>query len=100
MCLSLNLQVFSPFLPSIHSASQPLLFDHSLESADCVFHGEVAYLSSMDITASSFNKADCEFYADYAPAGQEGLLVHVDPIEPDLFHSLPPIGTNPLHFVL
>ena len=39
-----------------------------------------AYLSTMNLTASSFNKAECEFYANYNPAGQEGLYVHVDPI--------------------
>lgn len=37
--------------------------------------GEVenAFLAEMDISASSFNKADCVFYADYEPAGQMGL---------------------------
>lgn len=34
---------------------------------------ENAYLAEMDITASSFNRAECVFYADYEPAGQMGL---------------------------
>lgn len=37
---------------------------------------ENAFLAEMDIQASSFNKADCVFYADYEPAGQMGLYHH------------------------
>ncbi|MCR5136104.1 MAG: hypothetical protein K6C12_03265 [Oscillospiraceae bacterium] len=33
-----------------------------------------AYLSSMEINASAVNKADCTFYANYTPAGKDGLL--------------------------
>lgn len=39
---------------------------------------ENAYLSSMDLTASSFLRAEAEFYADYEPAGQAGLYTHVE----------------------
>lgn len=38
---------------------------------------ETAFLASMDITASSFDQAECVWYADYTPAGQEGLYDHV-----------------------
>ena len=34
---------------------------------------ETAYLASMDITASSINKAESVWYAGYEPAGQQGL---------------------------
>lgn len=37
---------------------------------------EIAFLSSMNVTASSVNKAECEWYANYEPAGQEGLYKH------------------------
>lgn len=37
---------------------------------------ENAFLAELDINASSFNKADCVFYADYDPAGQMGLYNH------------------------
>lgn len=43
---------------------------------------EIAYLSSLELTASSFLLANAEFYADYAPAGQAGLYTHVDIIVP------------------
>lgn len=43
---------------------------------------ETAYLSSMDLVASSFLKANAEFYSNYAPAGQAGLYSHVDVIVP------------------
>lgn len=43
---------------------------------------EVAYLSGMSLTVSSFVKADAEFYANYAPAGQAGLYGHVDILIP------------------
>ena len=43
---------------------------------------EVAYLSKMDLSASSFLKANAEFYADYAPAGQAGLYAHVAVLVP------------------
>ena len=36
-----------------------------------------AFLTSMNITASAINKADCEWIADYEPAGQQGLYQHV-----------------------
>lgn len=47
-------------------------------------HGEVvsAYLASMELNASSFSRADSEFYAGYVPAGQAGLYQHVDIITP------------------
>ena len=38
---------------------------------------EVAFLSNMNITASAVNKAECEWYVGYEPAGQEGLYQHV-----------------------
>lgn len=44
---------------------------------------ETAFLSHMDAKASSFLRADCEFYADYDPAGQQGLLPHVDVLIPE-----------------
>ena len=37
---------------------------------------ETAYLSSMNMTVSSFNKADSEFYSGYTPVGQSGLFTH------------------------
>lgn len=37
---------------------------------------ETAFLASMDIRASAVNKASCEFYAAYEPAGQSGLYQH------------------------
>lgn len=43
---------------------------------------EVAYLSKMDLAASSFLKANAEFYADYIPAGQAGLYSNVAVIVP------------------
>lgn len=43
---------------------------------------EVAYLSKMDLNASSFLKANAEFYADYVPAGQAGLYSHVAVLVP------------------
>lgn len=43
---------------------------------------EVAYLSGMDLIASSFLKANAEFYANYTPAGQAGLYSHVEVIVP------------------
>jgi len=43
---------------------------------------ETAFLASMDIVASSFDQANCVWYADYEPAGQEGILPIVDPILP------------------
>ena len=39
---------------------------------------ENAFLAEMDIQASTFNKADCVFYADYEPAGQMGLYHHCE----------------------
>ena len=36
-----------------------------------------AYMSSMTFTVSSFNKADIELYANYTPAGQQGLYKNV-----------------------
>lgn len=48
---------------------------------------ETAFLVSMDIVTSSINKASCEWYTDYKPAGQEGLFQHVEikapTIDPD-----------------
>ena len=41
-----------------------------------------AFLSHMDADATSIIKADCEFYAGYEPAGQEGLYQHVDILIP------------------
>ena len=43
---------------------------------------EIAYLSSLELTASSFLRANAEFYANYEPAGQAGLYSHVDIIVP------------------
>lgn len=43
----------------------------------------VAYLASMEINASSFNKADCEWYANYEPAGQAGLYDVMVRMQPD-----------------
>lgn len=37
---------------------------------------ETAYLTKMDINASEVFKADCEWRANYVPAGQEGLYEH------------------------
>ena len=37
---------------------------------------ENAYLAEMDVVGSSFNRAECVFYADYEPAGQMGLYHH------------------------
>lgn len=44
---------------------------------------ETAFLTKMNINASSFNKADCEFYGEYEPAGQAGLYQHEDTIIPE-----------------
>lgn len=44
---------------------------------------ETALLATMDSNASSFLRADCEFYADYSPAGQAGLYSHVVIITPE-----------------
>lgn len=44
---------------------------------------ESAYLASMDITVSAINKASCEWYPGYEPAGQAGLYPIIDPILPD-----------------
>ena len=38
---------------------------------------ETAFLASMGITASSVNKAECEWHSNYSPAGQAGLFQHV-----------------------
>ena len=48
-------------------------------------YGEIntAVLTSIEAQSTSFLRANCEFYADYIPAGQQGLLPHVDPIVPD-----------------
>ena len=43
---------------------------------------ETAYLSSMNITASAINKAECEWYAGYVPVGQSGLYDNVDVLRP------------------
>lgn len=40
------------------------------------YEEENAYLAEMDINASSFNRAECVWYADYEPAGQMGLYHH------------------------
>ena len=48
---------------------------------------EVAFLSSMNITASATNKADCEWYADYVPAGQAGLYKHVIVLNKETFEE-------------
>lgn len=48
---------------------------------------ETAYLTKMDINASEVFKADCEWRANYDPAGQEGLFDHVDVIIPDPDHE-------------
>lgn len=48
---------------------------------------ETAFLASMDITASSFNQADCVWYANYTPAGQEGLYDHVIILNKDTFEE-------------
>ena len=37
---------------------------------------EIAYLASMNITASAVFKADCEWRGNYEPAGQQGLYKH------------------------
>lgn len=37
---------------------------------------ETAFLTKMDINASKVFKADCEWRANYVPAGQEGLYEH------------------------
>lgn len=42
---------------------------------------ETAFLAKMDINASSFNKADCEWYASYTPQGQQGLYTKVEKIQ-------------------
>lgn len=42
-----------------------------------------AFLASIDITASSVNKASCEWYAGYVPAGQAGLYKHVVILVPE-----------------
>lgn len=41
-------------------------------------HGdmETAYLASMDMSVTSFNKAEAEFYTGYTPVGQSGLFTH------------------------
>ncbi len=41
-----------------------------------------AFLARMQITASAVNKAVCEWYGDYAPAGQAGLYQHVAVLVP------------------
>lgn len=38
---------------------------------------ENAFLAKMAINASSFNRASCDFYANYEPQGQAGLYHHV-----------------------
>lgn len=43
---------------------------------------EIAYLASMEINASTFLKANAEFYGNYIPAGQAGLYSHVDVLTP------------------
>lgn len=42
----------------------------------------IAFLTKMDITASTFLKASAEFYVDYSPAGQAGLYSHVEILVP------------------
>lgn len=37
---------------------------------------ENALLSKMSLNATTFNRASCEFYGDYVPAGQAGLYQH------------------------
>ena len=44
---------------------------------------ETAFLAYMDAKATSFLRADCEFYTGYEPAGQQGLMPHVDTIVPE-----------------
>lgn len=48
---------------------------------------ETAYLASMDITASSINKAESVWYAGYEPAGQEGLYQHVIILDADTYEE-------------
>lgn len=43
----------------------------------------VAYLASMEINASSINKATCEWYGQYKPAGQAGLYRKVKVLMPE-----------------
>ena len=44
---------------------------------------DVGYLSSMEVTASSVFKADCEWRVNYAPAGQQGLYQNVEILVPE-----------------
>ena len=77
MSLSLNLQVFSPFLlSSIHSSSQPLLFDHSLGSVDWVFMVLVMVWFSVFFPPYLF-------HADHQLISGGGIL-----IQPFLFHLI------------
>lgn len=46
---------------------------------------ETALLAKMDITASSFLAADCEWYSGYVPAGQTGLYQHVMILDKDTY---------------
>lgn len=44
---------------------------------------EAAFLARMDAQSTSFLRANCEFYANYEPAGQQGLFAHVVILEPE-----------------
>lgn len=44
-----------------------------------------AYLASMNINVSSFNRADCEFYGQYQPAGQQGLYQNCIVLDKDTY---------------
>ena len=46
-----------------------------------------AFLASTELTASSFVRGACEFYADYAPAGQEGLYQHCTVLDKASFEA-------------
>lgn len=46
---------------------------------------ETAYLATMNITASEIFKADCEWRANYEPAGQQGLYKHCIILDADTF---------------
>lgn len=48
---------------------------------------ERAYLANMDIKVSSFNRASCEFYADYVPAGQMGLYKNFLVLDKETFEE-------------
>ena len=91
---NLLLRLYAFYCPDnfIHKISDGVIYDGQrcgkvYKLKDPYGKEETAFLGSMDITASAVNKAECEWYANYEPAGQEGLYQHVIILDADTYEE-------------